>query len=557
MTVHGSGYDLTFGAGTAAGHLFEGIRALKATRQGTYILGDDRVDFRLPTDIFDDSHYLLMRGVGFSGVRKDFDVVAFGGTMSTEYSSPFFNGAKLGDATGLLFLKRKLNHRWLLYSDTVISSKVATQIEALQWSPAAKTEVSFAAGVGDNHPYGAASLTMSRPRFDLKAAYILAGEGFHRIASSTLILAEPDRENISMNYRPFSRLSLTAGHQNYLVPNVLTTSSTVTDLNSTPLNSHSSVDEGSASLHAFLTQFSATMYHSSFEQPAPAARLGGLVSSAGGILTASGGQIDRSNHAAAFSLNRDLTSRLHLNASYLISKPHGSRGADNLITTFTEQLTSRLSVSEIANYSEGHTSVNFGGQFISNALSLSATYDTYYVPAQNSQPFEQALLIDVKFKVLGRLLLHGASFVDPTGRVRYTADASTVYSHDRVPKVVEHMSLGRYVLHGCVIDSDGKAVEGAAVMIDDAPLYTDSNGCFQMRENTARTHRMRVVMDEFLLGGNWQVVTMPTTVTSTTEDQSQEMRVIVVVRRVREVSSIPEKPVNQSDGTGAETSRLE
>ena len=258
------------------------------------------------------------------------------------------------------------------------------------------------------------------------------------------------------------------------------------------------------------------------------------------------------NHAAALSIDRDLTTRLHGNASYLVSKPKGAMGMSSLLATFTEPLTARLSATQFLTYSKGRTSINFGGQFISNALTLTATYDTFYVPALNSQPFEQALLLDVKFKVLGRLLLHSASFVDATGHIRYTAEGSTVYSHEHVAKQVEHGALGRYVLHGCVLDAENRAVEGAAVMIDDAPLYTDSKGCFQMRENSPRTHRLRVVIGDFLAAGNWQVVSTPMTVTSATEEESEQMRVVVVVRRVREISQNAAEPSQPAGAMQAE-----
>jgi hypothetical protein len=527
VTIHGSGYDLTLGAGTVDGHLLEGGRILKTTPNGTYVFGDDRIDFRLPTDVFDTSHFLLVRGAGFSGIRHEFDAVAFLGTMSTEYDSPFFNGAKMGQPVGILFVKRRFNRRWQLFSDSVVGKKV-TQIEALAWSPAPKTEVSLAAGLGANHPFGSASLTMERPKFDLKTAYIAAGSEFHRIASPSVVIAEPYRENVMMTYRPLSFFSMAGSHQNYLVPVLADPTNILSPSNLGSLtNAKSSVDQGSLSLHQFGAQFNGTIYHSSYDEPEFA---------------------DSSNHAVALSAFRDFGSRVHWNSSYLVSKPNGVKGTSSLISSFTEMVTSRLSVTENWGYSNGQSSVTFGGQFLSNTLSLSANYDTFYVPAQNDQPFEQALLLDVKFKVLGRLLLHGASFVDPTGRMRYTGDASTVFSHTQGVKPLEY-TLGRYVLHGCVQDSDGQPVEGAAVLIDERPLYTDSKGCFYLRESKARTHQMRVVIGDFLVAGNWQVIMSPTTVTSTTEDLSNEMKIVVIVRKVREISGVPgEAPAESSGG---------
>lgn len=520
LTMHAPSYDFTLGAGTVDGHLLEGTRMLKATPHGTYILGDDRIDFRLPTDVFDSSHYLLARGVGFSGVRGGLDITAYMGVASLDNNSPFFNGVKMSDPEAVLFLKKKIAPKWMLYSDTIGSKKV-TQIEALQWLPQPKTEVAFAAGVGANQPFGAVSLNMERPRFDLRAAYIAAGQQFHRIAAASPLLAEPDRENVLITVRPLHFLSLTGSHQNYLVPQ----SSTQQEPN--PVNVRSSINQISASLHLLGTQMGGTMYRSTYDQP---------------------GYGTESNHAVALSAMRDVTSRLRLATNYFVSKPRDGRTTTSLLGTITEVLTSRISVNESVTYSNGNTSVNFGGEFLSNFISFSANYDTFYVPAENAQPFQQALLLDMKMHLMGRLLLHGASYVDPTGHLRYTADANTVFSRAQASAPPEHIILGRYILHGCVVDANGSAVEGAAVVIDEKPVYTDSTGCFYMRESKPRTHQLRVVIGEFLQGGNWQITSMPTTITSATEENSPEATVIVTVRRVPIVS---QNPVSAQPSPGA------
>jgi hypothetical protein len=504
VTVRAPSYNFTIGAGTVDGHLLEGARMIKVTPRGTFLFGDDRVDFRLPTDIFDTSHYLLMRGVGFSGVRHGADILAFAGATSLDYGSPFFNGAKATDPAGLLFLSKRLTPDLKLFSDTVVSSKL-TQIVALEWTPARKMAVGYAAGVGANQFFGALSLNLSRPRFDLQAAYILAGQEFHRITVQSPLLAEPDKENIFAVVRPTKFLTVSGGRQNYLVPQY-----------PSPVNARSSIDQGSASLNFLGTQLNGTFYHSSYNLPsAPEA----------------------SNHALALSAIRDFTPRIRLAANYLVSKPKGTSSTESLIANLSETLTSHLAVTESLTYSNGHTSINFGGEILSNRLTFSASYQTFYVPAQNSQPFEQALLLDLKFRVLGRLLLHGANFVDPTGRVRYTADGSGMAVHSETPASHEPSGLGRYLLAGCVVDSRDQPVEGAAILIDDTPLYTDSAGCFSMYENRPHTHRLGVALDGFLSGGEWEVISKPATISSTNDARQFDPQVIVTVRRIHTASA--------------------
>ncbi|MFC5865463.1 carboxypeptidase-like regulatory domain-containing protein [Acidicapsa dinghuensis] len=515
LSIHAPDTEFTLGAGTVDGHLLEGARMLRSTPHGTYIAGDERLDFRLPTDIFDTSHYLQLRGLGYRSQHLGTDMTLFAGGLSLDYSSPLFDGAKLDAPAGVLFLRKSLNPHWQIFSDTVVSSK-STQIEALQWTPTPKIEVAASAGMGANQLFGAASINMSRKLFDLKAAYIAAGNEFHRITVPSPLLAEPDRENILAVFKPWKFLTLTGSHQNFLVPQY-----------PNPTDLRSSIDQGSASIHFFDTQLGATLYRSTYT-PVP--------------------NEEESNHAAALSATRNFGERLRINAEYLASHSPGTAAQSTFFSTLTETLTARISVNESITYSDGHTGINFGGEFLSNRLSFSSSYETFYIPANNTNPFEQVLLLDVKLRMMGRLLLHGATFVDPTGHLRYTADANSVYSRSMASSEQHEAPLGKFILQGCVVDEHGSPVEGAAVLIDEAPVYTDSGGCFSMRENHQHTHHLRVVLSQFLIGGNWQITSAPSTITSVPEEQSGQSTVVVSVRKVREVSSNGTKSTQPATG---------
>jgi hypothetical protein len=496
ITVRASSYNLTLGAGTVAGHIFEGAKLVKATSNAKYILGDDLIDFHLPTDIFDTSHFMMARGAGVSMVRRQTDILAFAGGISTEYSTPLFEGAKFNEAAGMLFLKRKLSPTVQLFSGTVVTNKI-TEIEGVQWEPKPKLDLAFSAGVGANQPYAAASLNIARPRYDVQAAYIEAGEQFHRVVLISPLLAEPDRENILVTVRPFSFLTLTGGRQNYLVPQYPSTT-----------NVRSSVDQGGVNFNILGASLSGAVYHSSYE--------------------------GASNHAASFSATRDITSRIHATANYLVSRPKNSPGNSSLIATISENLNARLTANESVTYTNGRTSINFGGQLLTNLLAIGASYQTYYVPANNSMPFQQELQLDLKMNLFGRLMLHGESVVDPTGHLRYTADAQTVVYHGQAPgRVVEHAAIGSYILQGCVLDTEGHAIEGAALLVDEKKVFTDSDGCFLVRERKPRSHKLQVVLTEFLQNGNWQVVSAPTVITSAAEQDGAWTKIFVELRKVR------------------------
>lgn len=496
IVVHAPSYDLTLGAGTIDGQIFEGAQLIKATSKAKYILGDDRISFILPTDIFDSSHFLFARGVGMSTTRAKTDILVFAGATVTDYNSPLFDGAKIDDPAGILFLKKELNPRWQLSSDTIIS-KQQTQIEAVQWSPLPKLNLALAAGIGANQPYAAASVNLSRACMDVQAAYISAGQQFHRIDLVSPLFAEPDRENVLVTVRPLNFITLSGGHQNYLVPQFPSTT-----------NIRSSVDQGSAGIRLLGTFLNGSIYHSTY--------------------------LSESNHALSLSAAREFTNRFSLMANYLASRPKNAAPTNSFISTFTERLTSRLSLTENLTTSGGHTGINFGGQFLSNLMTISADYQTIYVPAKNSSPFEQELVLDVKLNIFGRLNLHGSSFVDATGHLRHTVDASTILSRDQTAsEASQYASMGNAVMRGCFVDSSGHEIEGAALLIDKKLVYTDSNGCFLVRERRPRTHTLLVVPTEFLASGDWSVVSAPSSITSGQEQGKGDTQIVVVMHRAK------------------------
>lgn len=519
VTLSTSNYNLSLGAGSVNGRFMEGARMVKPTPDGTWIVGDDHIDFRLPTDVFDDGHFLLVRGIGYRSSQKDSDLVAFVGTDSQNYTTPFFSAAKFGVPVGVLFVKKNLDEHWQFLSDTVASYNW-TEIAALKWSPNARTEVGFSGGIGDRHPFLAASLKMERKRYDLEAAYIDASQQFRRVASLSPVFSEANKENILANFRPWKPLSLSAGIQNFLVP--LLPESTAEPAYSEMENAQSSVEHAGANLGFLGAQLSGVFLRSTFNQQ---------------------GFAPASNHSVALSAMREMTPWCNLQSSYFVSKPKGTSTTQSFVANISQQLNPHLSILENVTYSNGHTGINFGGQILSNRITVSATYDTVFVPAQNTQPFQQALLLDVKFRLLGRLLLHGASYVDPTGHLRYTGDLNTVVNRGPAAQQTSaETPLGRFVMRGCVVDARGAPVEGAAFYIDEKSVFSDSAGCFAVWENHPRTHRLTAALSQFLDGGFWQVVSMPATISSTGDEKSLEATVMISLRRL----SAPALPAAES-----------
>ncbi|HTB96501.1 MAG TPA: hypothetical protein VK716_05800 [Terracidiphilus sp.] len=500
LTARGPSYDASLSAGVIAGRFVVGANFTKMIGHSTYILGDDYIHFQLPTDIFDSSHYLIALGAGVQANIHHTDIFAFAGATSTDFNSPLFEGVRAENPAGILFLKKQLLDRLAISSKMVFSSQT-TAIESIEWQPAEKFTLAASGGVGANQPYGAASLSFLRPWIDAKAAYIEAGSQFHRVAVSAPLMSEPDRENVLVSLKPTHFFTISGGRQNYLTP-----------LNNTQTNVRSTVDQVSSGLLIAGLGLSASLFHSSY--------------------------LTNSNNASAFTADRSFFSRLHTTASYLESRPSNAPRTSAFITNVSEIISPRLSVTQVINHSAGQTTVSFGGSFLSNIASVSAEYQTYYVPERNASPFEQALIIDVQMHVFRGITVHGASFVAPDGSLRYTADLQAVAARQGGLGVADgteslaRNSIGSNLFRGVVVDAAGQPVSGAALMIDKLLVYTNDEGVFFIRERKPHSHELKVLPDQFLDGGPYEVVSAPTSITSAEEGTTPDTT-IVVQRLVR------------------------
>jgi len=495
LSARGPSYDASVSAGVIAGRFVGGANLTKMIGRSTYILGDDYIHFVLPTDIFDSSHYLIALGAGVKANVLNTEVFAFAGATSTDFNSPLFEGVRAEDPAGILFVKKQVFDRLSLSSKMVFSNQT-TAIQSIEWEPADKLRLAVSGGVGANQPYGAASFALLRSWIDAKAAYIEAGSNFHRVAISAPLMSEPDRENVLVTVRPSRYFTVSGGRQNYLTP-----------LENTQTSVRSSVDQVSSAVQVAGFGLSGSLFHSNYEL--------------------------NSNNASAFTADRTIFSRIHATASYLESRPNNAPRTRALIGNISEVISPRLNITQVINRSAGQTTISFGGGFLSNVASVSAEYQTYYVPERNSSPFEQALIIDVQMHLFRGITLHGATFVAPDGSLKYTADAQAMAARQNGLGVSDggetlvHAAIGANLIRGMVVDPEGRPVAGAAIMIDKLVVYTDDEGVFFVRERKPHTHELKVMPDQFLDGGPYEVVSAPATVRSAVEGTAPDTTIVV------------------------------
>jgi len=201
------------------------------------------------------------------------------------------------------------------------------------------------------------------------------------------------------------------------------------------------------------------------------------------------------------------------------------------VVRLREFITPRVSLLQVITRMNERTSVSFGGAFMSGLTSLGIDYHVVHTPYRPTQPFVQTVALNVRLP-LGNYRLNAASFVTADGRVNYTGSASTFfYAGDILSgaRPVE-IKFERFIVEGAVVDESGTPVDGAAIEIGGALVFTDSRGRFFVRRPSSRDVSVRVVLDEFLATGRFEVVSVPASASPRTERQSAPMR--IVVRRV-------------------------
>ena len=149
----------------------------------------------------------------------------------------------------------------------------------------------------------------------------------------------------------------------------------------------------------------------------------------------------------------------------------------------------------------------------------------------------EAAVITLKAK--GELGDEGLTCKVETGRALVEAtvsDATGIMTRETTGSggSAQHYSIGSSILRGRVVDSKGQPVEGAALLIDSVPVFTDSDGRFFLRERRPHTHKLQVLPDKFLNGGSYEVESAPPTV-NTTKDAGPET--LIIVKRVAGINA--------------------
>jgi hypothetical protein len=307
--------------------------------------------------------------------------------------------------------------------------------------------------------------------------------------------SEADRENVLLTVRPAEGFSFGIGRQNFRQDSILP-----------GVPDRATLNQVFGSARIFGSNFAGGV----FDSRTPGTR------SLSSYLTAS----------------RDLTRWLQSDLYLLRIWSPSPVASTTPILRVREFLTPRMSLLQVVTRAKNRTSVSFGGALTSGLTSFGIDYQVVHTPYRPTQPFVQTLALNVRVPI-GNYRVNAASFVTPDGRVNYTGSASTFFYAGDVlgggNRPVE-IKFERYIVQGTVVDESGVAIDGAAIQVGGSTLFTDSRGRFFVRLSGSRPTPIKVLVEDFLATGRFEVVTAPASVRPQVERESVPVK--IVVRRV-------------------------
>ena len=514
LNIWGDRYEGNVGLGYLGGFRFS-VFLKQLIGRDTLRLGNDAIPVRFATDVFGGSYSIFAQGAGIRRATGRSSLYAFIGASATATPAPFVNALRQDQAIGVVQAERALSPTLRLTTHALFSSR-QTVLQGIKWEQPSGVEAGATVGVGSNEPYGSASMAVKHDKVDLRMAYVGMGDHFRRTGVPSPVQGEADRENILLTLRPADGISFGIGRQNFRQDSTLP----------------------------------GTPDRATLNQVFGSARILGSSLAAGLFDSWTPGTRSTSSYVSG---SRDITRWLQTDLYLLrVWSPAPARSTTPILH-LREFITPRASLLQVITRASGRTTVALGGAFASGLTTIGVDYQVIHTPYRPREPFAQTVALNVRIP-LGNYRVSAASFVTPDGRVNYTGSASTFFYAGDVlggaNRPVE-IKFERYLVQGTVVDESGVVVEGAAIDIGGSTVFTDSRGRFFVRRSSSRAAALRVLVDEFLATGQFEVVSAPAVATPRVEGESTPVR--IVVRRVppgrgtTESASAPIRPAQPND----------
>ena len=489
VEVQGGGSTLNHGYGATANFWRSGIDGwiglgyLQGFRAGAFLrkslgrdtlgVGNNALIIQLPTDVFTPGLNLLVQGVSFSGGNDRWSYMGFGGASSDGLSAPTFQATSIQQPLGAFFAQRRVAPTVRLTATTLFSQR-QTILPGVQWQPLPDLTTAFVGGIGSGRPYAASSVLLRRGPLGVKASYGWNPSRFRRAPVATPNQTEVERENISVTYDLGPYFSVGVGRQNY-----------VQDSADSKLPVRATGNTAFAGGVWANTRVAAGIYDSRSE----------------GV----------SNLSSYMAVGRELSRWLDAELFVLQSRPEGRTATTTPLVNLRWRVTSRLGLTQQISWHDKRPTVLFGASLMTPIGDFAADYQIVHQPFKPFNPFRSTLNLTARLQ-LGKYSTSVGTYVQPDGSVNYSASGSTfLYMGSFGGMQPQQLGgrMARYVVHGSVRDEHGNPVEGAAIEIGTDVVFTNSTGQFFHRLGRPGRSALKVLTEEFLLPGQWEVVSAP------------------------------------------------
>jgi hypothetical protein len=210
-----------------------------------------------------------------------------------------------------------------------------------------------------------------------------------------------------------------------------------------------------------------------------------------------------------------------------------------LIGNLQEKISPRLTINQGVSSQSNNHSFTWGAHWIGNRFTIGVQQDVLYTPLAggfNGKPYTSVWTINLLMQLPHRLRVHLDSFVDPSGKIRYTSWVDGI-GFSRYGEALPHntgtvnANFSRFVVMGRVQDEQGTPVWGIAVQVDGQTAFTDNNGRFFLRFKKGLTYPLAVLPQRGLNPQYYEVVQAPVSATAETEDIGHQ--ILIVVRQAK------------------------
>jgi len=449
-------------------------------------IGDQILPGLLDVDEYD-THAFTVRGISVINKSGAGTWQVFSGLLTQESSYPYLHTGSITGSTlretplTAVLYQCKISPTLQLHSLMLKDSKL-TSILSLGWKPSATWRFAGAAGVGAGARYFAATEEFHRERVDLRTSYTFVGRDFHRQEQS-FYSTEPSGFNARLAVTPIPALKLGFDHER----------------NRTYVASQSSVTSAidSISVSAYLKGF----------QLSPS------------VSAVSNSNLPGHTYTEMFSASRRVLPRWRSFGAYIhMESPRLQQ--QTWVGINEVKISSRLSIRQNYNRTNGQNNFSFGAQWLSNRVSFSVDQQVYISPlaaAFGGKSIFQAWTFSVRFRAPHGTSTNVNTFVGPDGRLQWGGYLSGLRYNAVGPSNSNSPGFSKYIIRGTVVDEAGKGVGGIAIQIGDEIVLSDDTGEFFVHVKNTKPMPLKVVRDFSIQTRHWILNSAPSLAKGTLE----------------------------------------